>query len=68
MGHSKQWIMEWFNCFCKYAFDLAQKNHLDTPNTVAIVTFVYPLSFPHFLSNLYVHLQLYLAAIIYCYE
>ena len=41
-GHSRHWIMECLNCFCRYVSDLAQKNHPDTPNTVAIATFMYP--------------------------
>ena len=41
-GHSRHWIMECLNCFCRYVTDLAQKSHPDTPNTVAIATFMYP--------------------------
>ena len=41
-GHSRYWIMECLQCFCRYVSDLAQKNHPDSPNTVAIATFMYP--------------------------
>ena len=41
-GHSRDWMLDCLKCFSNLVFDLAKKNHPDTPNTVAIASLMYP--------------------------
>ena len=44
-------MMECFNCFSNYVFELAKKHHPDTPNTVAIASMMYPPQLARFYDN-----------------
>ena len=50
-GHSRHFMMECFNCFSNYVFELARKHHPDTPNTVAIASMMYPPQLAWFYDN-----------------
>ena len=41
-GHAREWMLDCIKCFSNLVFNLGQKNHPDTPNTVAIASLMYP--------------------------
>ena len=50
-GHSRDWMLDCLKCFSNLVFDLAKKNHPNTPNTVAIASLMYPPQLAWFNDN-----------------